>query len=80
MPRSAEELYDLVSDPHELKNLAGDPKFSGVLGEMREALATWQRETADRVPAKRRPDEFDRESGVRLKNVRRRPKRKKKPR
>ncbi len=80
VPRSAEELYDLASDPHELKNLAADPKFADVLGEMREALATWQRETADRVPAKRRPDEFDRESGVRLKNVRRRTKRKKKSR
>ena len=37
-PRPAEELYDLDADPHELVNLAGDPKFAEVLAGMRRAL------------------------------------------
>ena len=32
-PRPAEELYDVDADPHELINLAGDPKYAGVLDE-----------------------------------------------
>jgi hypothetical protein len=36
--RPAECLYDLVSDPHEVNNLAGDPAYAGVLSELRDAL------------------------------------------
>lgn len=39
--RPREELYDLVSDPHELHNLAGDPAWSRELARHREALAAW---------------------------------------
>ena len=62
-PRPAEELYDVDADPHELVNLAGDPKHAGVLAEMRRALSQWGRETEDVVPGRLSPDEFDRESG-----------------
>jgi N-sulfoglucosamine sulfohydrolase len=62
-PRPAEELYDLEADPHELHNLAGDPRFAEVLGGMRRALSAWGRETGDVVPEKLSPDEFDRETG-----------------
>jgi N-sulfoglucosamine sulfohydrolase len=73
-PRPAEELYDVEADPHELHNLAGDPTFATVLAEMRRALADWERQTEDLVPAKRNPDEFDRETGEPLPNrVRPRP-------
>lgn len=34
--KPAEELYDLVNDPHEIKNLAKEPKYKSVLEQMRE--------------------------------------------
>ena len=37
-PRSREELYDLKADPHETKNLAGDPQYKSVLEKLRVAL------------------------------------------
>lgn len=36
-----EELYDLENDPDELNNLAGNPKFSAVLKEMRLKEMQW---------------------------------------
>jgi arylsulfatase A-like enzyme len=68
-PRPAEELYDLEADPHELHNLADDPKYAGVLDEMRRALSAWARETDDRRPEALSPDEFDRETGAPLPNM-----------
>ncbi len=37
--RDAEALYDLSEDPYETKNLAGDPAYAAVTGEMRRRLA-----------------------------------------
>jgi arylsulfatase A-like enzyme len=62
-PRPPEELYDMDADPHELVNLAGDPKYARVLAEMRLALSEWSKETGDVVPEALSPDEFDRETG-----------------
>jgi N-sulfoglucosamine sulfohydrolase len=62
-PRPAEELYDVDADPHELTNLAGDPKYADVLKSMRSALDGWIKETHDGLPAERTPDGFDRETG-----------------
>jgi N-sulfoglucosamine sulfohydrolase len=42
-----EQLYDLLFDPDEGSNLAGDPSRGGVMTEMREQLDTWMRETED---------------------------------
>jgi N-sulfoglucosamine sulfohydrolase len=42
-----EQLYDLVLDPEEGRNLAGDPAQAEVLDELRERLETWMRETDD---------------------------------
>ncbi|MGH9843793.1 MAG: sulfatase family protein [Blastocatellia bacterium] len=42
-----EELYDLTSDPYEVKNLAASPQHQDVLKRMRAALEQWQRETKD---------------------------------
>jgi N-sulfoglucosamine sulfohydrolase len=42
-----EELYDLVFDPNEARNLVGEPQYEPVLAELRERLERWMRETAD---------------------------------
>ena len=68
MPRPAEELYDSEVDPHQLVNLAEDPRYAEVLGTMRAALDSWESETRDAPPAILSPDEFDRETGEPLPN------------
>jgi N-sulfoglucosamine sulfohydrolase len=70
-PRPAEELYDVSADPHEFKNLAGDPRHARTLAELRAKLDAWGRETDDARPARRTPDEFDRETGQPLPSRRR---------
>ncbi len=35
--KPAEELFDIAADPHNVKNLAGDPKYKAVLEKMRKA-------------------------------------------
>lgn len=62
-PRPREELYDLNSDPDELHNLASDSTHAATLAKFRAALESWQKETGDRTPVARTPDEFDRETG-----------------
>ena len=42
-----EELYDLTTDPYEIKNLAASPQHQDVLKRMRAALDQWQKETKD---------------------------------
>ncbi|MGO4533555.1 sulfatase-like hydrolase/transferase [Leifsonia sp. 2MCAF36] len=39
--KPAEELYDIVADPHETNNLAADPAYAADLIRLREALAGW---------------------------------------
>ncbi len=62
-PRPSEELYDVVNDPHELHNLAADPKFAQPLALMRQDLDWWEVATGDMKVKERRPDGFDRETG-----------------
>ncbi len=45
--RHAEELYDVVKDPHELHNLAEDSAYVTVKKKLRAELEQWMRETAD---------------------------------
>ena len=42
-----EELFDVKTDPFELKNLAVDPKFAGKLKEMRVAHQKWLQDFTD---------------------------------
>jgi N-sulfoglucosamine sulfohydrolase len=45
----AEELYDLQSDPHEIKNLAlsDDPKNQAVMKRLRRVMKSWIKDTND---------------------------------
>lgn len=45
--KAKEELYDTEADPHEMHNLADDPKFAGELKRMRQAHLDWVLETRD---------------------------------
>ncbi len=48
--KKKEELYDLVNDPYETKNLAGNPKYADDLKRMRKAVAEWRKEISDEGP------------------------------
>ena len=45
--KPTEELYDTVTDPHEVNNLAADPAYGDILQRMRAAHRNWVRETRD---------------------------------
>ncbi len=60
-PRPYEEFYDLSHDPHELHNIIDDPAYTHELAALRTKLDNWRVETADRMPAKRRPDGWTRD-------------------
>lgn len=62
-PRTAEELYDVDMDPHQLLNVAADPKYAGVLEHMHRVHEDWIRETQDKAPENPTPDKFHRETG-----------------
>ncbi|MFR9582187.1 MAG: sulfatase [Rikenellaceae bacterium] len=46
--RPAEELYDVVNDPHEIVNLATDPRYAKEMDAMRKRLSDWIEESGDR--------------------------------
>ena len=45
--KPVEELYDLRKDPHEINNLADDPKYQSVLKRMRKVHLQWVQQTKD---------------------------------
>jgi arylsulfatase A-like enzyme len=47
--RPSESLFDLMFDPQEANNVAGDPALAEVLANMRARLARWMHETNDPV-------------------------------
>jgi len=48
-PVPKEELFDLVFDPNEARNVAGDPARKRVLDEMRARLDEWMKATDDPI-------------------------------
>jgi arylsulfatase A-like enzyme len=42
-----EELYDVEADPHEIHNLAEDPKYAETLASLRDSLDDWIQDTGD---------------------------------
>ncbi len=63
-PRPAEELYAVRTDPENLRNLAADPAYAAVRAHLAADLDEWILATQDRIPARRSPDWFDRETGL----------------
>ena len=45
--RPAEELYDTVADPHQIRNLVADEKHEQTLERMRRAVTDWMARTND---------------------------------
>jgi len=45
--KPVEELYDVKSDPHQIRNLAGDPKHQDALRRMRAECRDWMKRTGD---------------------------------
>jgi arylsulfatase A-like enzyme len=45
--KPVEELYDTTADPHEIHNLAGDPKHAATLARLRGAHDAWREATGD---------------------------------
>jgi hypothetical protein len=45
--RHGEELYDLKNDPHEVKNLAYNPKYANVKAALSRKLDKWIKENDD---------------------------------
>jgi N-sulfoglucosamine sulfohydrolase len=45
--KPVEELYDTQTDPHEVNNLAADPRFAEKLQELRAQLVAWMIDTQD---------------------------------
>jgi N-sulfoglucosamine sulfohydrolase len=45
--RPREELYELTTDPNELKNVATEPAKAKILNELRAKLKAWQKRTND---------------------------------
>jgi arylsulfatase A-like enzyme len=46
-PSAAEELYDLMFDPNEACNRAGDPAYADILANMRQRMNNWMVKTDD---------------------------------
>jgi hypothetical protein len=57
--RPAEELYDVNADPHEINNLANDPRFADTLKELRGRLDSWMDETDDKGREPESAEMFD---------------------
>jgi arylsulfatase A-like enzyme len=66
VPRPREELYNCITDPMQISNIASLPQYKKVLLEMRHELERWRAETKDNTPDQLTKDWFDRETGERL--------------
>lgn len=69
--RPAEEFYDVVADPLEMHNLAGDPKYRATMDRMKAKLDAWMKQQGDEGVAT--------ELAVKKRQKRKRKKKRKKP-
>lgn len=58
-PRGLELLYDLYFDPQEVHNLADDPDYADVLGDLRARLDAWIADTHDPFATDSIPEPVD---------------------
>jgi arylsulfatase A-like enzyme len=49
------EIYDLLADPAETRNLAGDAAHAATVAELRDQVLRWFVETSDVIPQARDP-------------------------
>lgn len=49
-PQATDEFYDLQTDPHEMKNLSGQPQPSDPENDLRDQLLAWLRGIGDDLP------------------------------
>ena len=54
--RPAEELYDLESDPYEINNLAGNPKYTAIQQRLAAALDEWVQQIDDHGRTPEQPE------------------------
>lgn len=66
IPRVAVELYDVVNDPYQLKNLVFDSRYAKELLKMEKLLDDWKNMYNDTIQGSPTPDKFDRWTGDRL--------------
>lgn len=58
-PCPPEELFQVNEDPHQLSNLADDPKHAKTLKQARALLTEWVKQTGDSIPANPTPNRHD---------------------
>ena len=58
-PCPPEELFQVNEDPHQLRNLADDPKHAKTLKKARALLTKWVKQTGDSIPANPTPNRHD---------------------
>ncbi len=56
VPRPREELYDVVADPHQLKNLATQAAFGSQVAALSKRLDQWSEQTKDSISTDPTPD------------------------
>jgi arylsulfatase A-like enzyme len=64
--RAPEELYDLESDPFEVRNLAADPSHEATLKDLRGRLDRWMEETGDQGRVSESAARYDSDMAVYL--------------
>jgi len=55
-PCPAEELFQVIKDPHQLSNLAGNPEYAETLAQARALVVAWSKQTGDTIPAQPTPN------------------------
>lgn len=66
IPRPREELYDCITDPMQISNVASLPQYEKELHDMRKEMERWRTETLDNTPDELTKDWFHRETGESL--------------
>jgi N-sulfoglucosamine sulfohydrolase len=69
--RPAEELYDIKSDPDQVRNVAADPKYAKIKTQLSARVEQWMKQTGDPRASNPRTDFWDRApySGAKFKGA-----------